>query len=507
MAATEDRLRTLETQVEELSADLRVLRTLVEQDAASALNKIRYVTEKVLHKLCSEHGVSWGNGEPTVENMIGPLIAKKVIPKNVAIHVRTVQTNASPGSHFQETPLTATHVQVAQIALLDFLEWFYKVEASTTPAKSTSKSKRPGWLIPALGALVAIGVGGSIVLYVSAHRPPDEADAPTPAGSAVPVAKPTLRSPDVGLRAIATYRNPKGAEISGLDSVPFWQNAAKDLHDAAAQVGAPPEWNAGALFCDAQALARDGKLDDAAAKFRESIQAAPHSALGHAGLAIVLAGQGKLDDATKEAADAERDEPAWWGAIATEARVYTTAKKYDVAIQTYRRALEAAPKQPVLLAELALVYHTRKLDSEAERYALASLEIDGDIVPAHILLAERALEANNAKAALEHATRAVAVAPDSLTATMALADAHVLAHHDQQALETYKTAVELWHKLAQKVTYEDRMHAVEKAVAAGKLPPPRGGAAQRSSNSLSPLHDGGHRTAPCEPGNPLCGIE
>src|SRR5258706_16232876 len=113
MGGTEDRLRTLETRVGELSSDLRVLRTLVEQDHASALNKIRYVTEKVLHKLCQEHAITWGNSEPTVENMIGPLIAKKVIPKNVALHVRTIQTNASPGSHYQETPLTATHVQLA----------------------------------------------------------------------------------------------------------------------------------------------------------------------------------------------------------------------------------------------------------------------------------------------------------------------------------------------------------------------------------------------------------
>jgi tetratricopeptide (TPR) repeat protein len=516
MAATEDRLRTLETQVEELSADLRVLRTLVEQDAASALNKIRYVTEKVLHRLCGEHGVSWGNGEPTVENMIGPLIAKKVIPKNVAIHVRTVQTNASPGSHFQETPLSATHVQVAQIALLDFLEWFYKVEGAAAAAAAPAKSKLPGWLFPALGALVAIGVGASIILYVAAHRPPDEDEpkpAAAPAAAPAPAPKPKLRSPDVGLRAIATYREPKGSEITTLDSVPFWENAARDLHDAAKQPDAPKEWEADALFCDAQGFARGGKIDESIAKFREAIAAAPKSAHPHAGLAIVLAYQGKLDDATKEAGEAERLEPAWWGAIAASARVYTIAKQYDVAIQSYRRALAAAPKHPLILSELALVYHARHLDSEAERYAKEALAADPDLLPAHLLLAERALEQRDAKTALDEATRAAAVGPDSLAATMALADAQVLAHKDQDALATFKNAVALWHQLAVHVPYEDRMKAVEAAVKTGKLPQTRhaagkaAGTPQRSMDSESDPEPEPHRSAPCDPGNPLCGVE
>jgi hypothetical protein len=121
----DERLVLLETRLADFKKDLVLLRALIEHDHAGALNKLRYVTEKVLHRLCREFDVSWGKGEPTLENMIGPLVARRVIPKNVAIHVRTVQTNASPGSHFQEDALDASHVHVAQLAFLDFLEWYY----------------------------------------------------------------------------------------------------------------------------------------------------------------------------------------------------------------------------------------------------------------------------------------------------------------------------------------------------------------------------------------------
>jgi hypothetical protein len=55
--------------------------------------------------------------------MFGPLSAAGIIPKSIAIHVRTVQTNASPGSHYQESPLSASHVIIAQSALVELLEW------------------------------------------------------------------------------------------------------------------------------------------------------------------------------------------------------------------------------------------------------------------------------------------------------------------------------------------------------------------------------------------------
>lgn len=529
MAATEERLKTLETRVGDLASDLRVLRALVDQDHASALNKIRYVTEKVLHRLCQEHGVSWGTGEPTVENMIGPLIAKKVIPKNVAIHVRTIQTNASPGSHFQETPLTATHVQVAQMALLDFLEWFYKVEAAAAAPAAVRVVERRSRRPLVVGAAVMCVGGGFAAFALTRHHHE---------------AEPNLRRPEAGLHALDVYRSPHGSEITTLDSIPYWQNAERDLREAAAQPGAPAEWTADADFAAAMAAARSGKLADAASGLRKTIAEAPRWALPHAAIAIVLAQQGQGDAAIQEAQQAQRLDATWWGGVAAEARAYVRGDKLETAIQTYRRALQLAPKQPVLLAELALVYHAQHLDSEADRYAKEALAADADMVPAHLLLAERALEDGKADVAVTEATAAVASAPDHLSTRLALADAFALAGRKDEALSNYRRAIEIWRALGDHPAgeHDDRMKLVEQAVGSGELPMSREDerkqAAQegfeRSQSEMETVEGKAaaeaairkalekqkkahlddnrshtekaidNRSRPCEPGDPLC---
>jgi DNA-binding NtrC family response regulator len=116
-------LRLLRTRAPGLSTDLAALETLLPIDVPSSLNKIRFLTEKLLHQLCSEHHVSWGGGEPTLGSMIGPLIVSGGLPRNVAIHVRTIQANASPGSHYQESALSESHLRIALAALIEFLRW------------------------------------------------------------------------------------------------------------------------------------------------------------------------------------------------------------------------------------------------------------------------------------------------------------------------------------------------------------------------------------------------
>jgi tetratricopeptide (TPR) repeat protein len=106
--------------------DLGRLRALAGFDSASALNKCRYISERVLRTLCDQTGTSWGKTEPTLENMLGPLVARGVIPKNIGVHLRTIQANASPGSHFQSEPLSDAHVFIAVVALLDVLEWYLR---------------------------------------------------------------------------------------------------------------------------------------------------------------------------------------------------------------------------------------------------------------------------------------------------------------------------------------------------------------------------------------------
>ncbi|MFC1853725.1 adenylate/guanylate cyclase domain-containing protein, partial [candidate division CSSED10-310 bacterium] len=119
-----NRLQEIARKLSDLAQELSVLMQLIETDVPSSLNKMRFITEKVLHSLCKINDVSWGKAEPTLERMIGPLVSKEIIPKGAAIHIRTVQTNTSPGSHYQESPLSQAHVLIAYSALIEFLEWY-----------------------------------------------------------------------------------------------------------------------------------------------------------------------------------------------------------------------------------------------------------------------------------------------------------------------------------------------------------------------------------------------
>jgi hypothetical protein len=121
--ATNDRLRELQVRRSALADDLRELGELMRISVPSALNKVRYITEKELHRLCRRDGVSWGQGEPTLERMIGPLVATGSVPKDVATHIRTIQTNASPGSHYQESALSRSHLDIAMQAMVELLDW------------------------------------------------------------------------------------------------------------------------------------------------------------------------------------------------------------------------------------------------------------------------------------------------------------------------------------------------------------------------------------------------
>ena len=118
------RFHSLKEKLTDLAADLDCLDRLLDMDVPSALNKIRFITEKVLIALAVGRNVSWGQAEPTVERLVGPLLAAGCIPRDVAIHLRTIQGNTSPGSHPQSPPLSAAHVRIARTALLEFLEWF-----------------------------------------------------------------------------------------------------------------------------------------------------------------------------------------------------------------------------------------------------------------------------------------------------------------------------------------------------------------------------------------------
>ena len=122
-----ERLDDLEDKLDHFSNDLNVLKQLHGfQDSQAQLNKIRYISEGVCTYLCKEHSVTWGDKEPTLERMLGPLRAAKVLPAPIHSHLRSIQSTTSPGSHYQQDKLTESHCQIALLALIEVLDWYIK---------------------------------------------------------------------------------------------------------------------------------------------------------------------------------------------------------------------------------------------------------------------------------------------------------------------------------------------------------------------------------------------
>jgi hypothetical protein len=140
-ASIHARLRALQQAMPDIADDLRALEQVLDGDVPSSLNKVRYITEKILYGLCARARVGWGEAEPTLERMLGPLVAKGYLPKNMAIHARTIQANTSPGSHYQESTLSTSHAVIAQQALVELLEWSVTVAAE--PAEQSAAADRP----------------------------------------------------------------------------------------------------------------------------------------------------------------------------------------------------------------------------------------------------------------------------------------------------------------------------------------------------------------------------
>jgi CHASE2 domain-containing sensor protein len=124
------KLLVIQQLLPDLADDLQALQHLPSDDVPSALNKIRFITERIVHGVCLEEKVTWGDAEPTLERMLGPVTAKGLLPKNVAIHVRTIQANTSPGSHYQPVPLSESHLAIAKRALIEVLGWYASVSKS-----------------------------------------------------------------------------------------------------------------------------------------------------------------------------------------------------------------------------------------------------------------------------------------------------------------------------------------------------------------------------------------
>jgi len=338
-------------------------------------------------------------------------------------------------------------------------------EPSTAPAKPW----RGWWLAAALGVTAITGA------LVWGLRPE--------ASEVDPIE--TVKAPEVGLSALEGYRTREDFRSTAT----LWRTAERDFVRACEEAPDHVRWCAAVHFCQGQALLESHEAELAEQQLRLATTIDPSWALPYIGLGGALRLQGRLDEAMDASITAQGLAPKLWVAVSSAASTHVAADRLDDAIDEYLRALDLAPDHPEILADLALVYHARGLDSQAERYAAAALAHDPNSMPALMLLAERALEEGEGASALDYADRAVAEGPQSVSAWLGRADALLMLAKEQQARESFTRAVELIAIDPDHGAPPLRLAQVQEALARDELPLPRYGEGRLEEHRSKKVHE------------------
>jgi tetratricopeptide (TPR) repeat protein len=379
------------------------------------------------------------------------------------------------------------------------------IKERTTTTQATALTVSPGtsrssWWLFAGGAL-AVAAG---VLFYLTYSPSEPPRAALPEEPTAVTAVAVLEPPETGLAALALYAAPHSAASESLGVASFWQGAERDFEEAAAQPGAPPRWNAAAQFCRGQAAFNRGELDKAEEAFRAAIAVDRHWAVPWVGLALTLSNLGKVEPALEAAVEAQRLDRDWYKPLWASANIYARAGKLEHALEEHRRALQKQPEDAWLLANVALGCHAVRLDSEAERYAREALAKNPDLVAARVLLAERALEVNDGKTALDEATRAAAVAPRYAPAHVARGDALVLLGQVDEGRRAYERAIALVDESGAVGAFVGRIEEVREALAQKRLPRKRADKQRTTQTPRSSRTPSAPDRTACSPGDPMC---
>ncbi|HTL34844.1 MAG TPA: protein kinase [Kofleriaceae bacterium] len=325
--------------------------------------------------------------------------------------------------------------------------------AVTAPSTRAAAGNRKRYVI---AGGCALALAGAVAIYLAIARKP-----------AAP-----LREPTYGLQTVASYRDPTPATIGTFGSESLWLGARDDFATACKQRNAPARWCAGAELCAGEAFLVTGKLAEAEPHFQAAIKLDPTWAAPHLGLHDIRSFNNDLDGALTEVRTAQRLDPTSWTAVVAGARSYSHTNDPDKlreAIVEYRRALTLSPKNPLILAELAMAYNAAGMDHEAEATAAEALAIDGSLVHVHLMNADRALARGDAETALATAEKVLAMRPNNPIASLLRADALAMLGRRDDAIAAYRTTLEVY-KTDGRHRPEPRIDEIRAALDKGVLP-------------------------------------
>jgi serine/threonine protein kinase/tetratricopeptide (TPR) repeat protein len=325
------------------------------------------------------------------------------------------------------------------------------------------RSRRSGIVVAAIAG--ALGCALAIWFFQRDRGSKEDVAAPVAVDAGIP-----LRKPTVGLTQLEGFRNASGSATSVYGQPEGWRNAADDFARSITHPAAPVRWKAAAALCRGYEALNLGHKSEAVQHMKRAVTLEPGWGLAQLGMGRALEEAGRLDEAMKHARLAEQAEARWWAPLVLVARIHQTAKREREAIEAYRRALVRAPKEPLVLARLAILFHAKRMDGPALDYAKRALALDSELVSARLVLAERALEKGNGAEALEHTERIIAVEPRSSAAQLAHGDALALVGRKDEARAAYQRTLELIDDGAQSGPPPRRIAQVRRALRHNKLP-------------------------------------
>jgi len=171
-----------------------------------------------------------------------------------------------------------------------------------------------------------------------------------------------------------------------------------------------------------------GHFDDAVAHYEQALSHEPFHSGAALGLAQVRNAQGKLVEAERIARQIFEWGPshAWmpsWRAAMLIAGIHFERKDYQGSEDWLQRALEVAPGEGAILANLGNVYRSRGNAAKSEHYYRQAVETDPEMVASHLGLAWILADLGDAEEAQEHYLAALELDPgneQALTQLVAL---------------------------------------------------------------------------------------
>jgi eukaryotic-like serine/threonine-protein kinase len=208
-------------------------------------------------------------------------------------------------------------------------------------------------------------------------------------------------------------------------------------------------------FNDGLQLARLGKFPDAARRFEASTKEDPRFALAYSELAKTYANLGQdneAEQASQKAVELSEELPPQEKYL-IQASHQRIQRDYPKAIEAYENLARAAPGNSDVIFELAGLYENSSAYDKAREKYQKVLDLDPKRVDALVAMGRIEIYSGNSQKALEHLTRAQALAVESgndeerAQILQAIGVAYAALNKHQEALRNLRDSLEINRKL------------------------------------------------------------